>query len=549
VLTSNLLAMPVTRGAARVDGDEVKPVDTPPIDVHRIEEVGNNVWLFSDRDVWEVASNLECKRIMIENPFSPGRSKSTSKESWITGLGAEIYKVTRGDPWSTVTSVVDISDVEMEGEKCWLAGKQGLQEVVNGQVIHHYLQGQNVRILKFWNKALWVSTKNNIYCLTKGTLKRKLTIKPPTHFIAIENANNLWLMSDHRNFWIDSSNKIHKCPEELEGQFAFANSGNLVYLLHYSNRNYIFKNGHISKMPEIEDLNMIYFNKNDKSPWIFGDDALWRLENGTAKKVCTEAEWGFAISEGSQGPWVIGEDYLIKIENGNCRRLPDRKIRVMDMVQTPASAWVITIDGDLLRIKDDKVETLTVPLPQTLIEDRPSEKTLRFLGKVREVTLKEDKPDSISFKVNIDLEFKNGSDMSVYIVDGSPVMKDWKYLVSGNTLAYSPDAAKKKDYLFEDPGMWPSILRGPDYLAFRDCLDIPAPSGKCLRLLAPGESYRFTDRIFLSMDKNWNSPRFPSIVKRWEEIAPSKPLWLQVNVESWPINLGYCYSMNVSVPT
>jgi hypothetical protein len=117
------------------------------------------------------------------------------------------------------------------------------------------------------------------------------------------------------------------------------------------------------------------------------------------------------------------------------------------------------------------------------------------------------------------------------------------------TLAYSSDAAKKSDYLFEDPGMWPNNYRGPDYLAFRDCLDIPAPSGKCLRLLAPGESYRFTDRIYLSMYKNRNPPRFPSIVKRWEELDPSKPLWLQVNVESWPINLGYSYSMNVSVPT
>jgi hypothetical protein len=221
-----------------------------------------------------------------------------------------------------------------------------------------------------------------------------------------------------------------------------------------------------------------------------------------------------------------------------------RPIKVTDMIQTPSDTWVITINGDLLRVMNDEVETLTVPLPHALIEDRPQEKTLRFTGKVRAITLKEDKPDSISFKLAMDLEFRNASDMPVYILDGSAVMKDWNYVVSGGALAYSPDAAIKRDYFFNDSGMWPNNYRGPDYLAFRDCLDTPAPSGKCLRLLAPGESFRFTAEQFLSIGKK-RPLSIPSDWKSWEEINVSKPLWLQVVVESWPINLDYDYALNI----
>jgi hypothetical protein len=182
-------------------------------------------------------------------------------------------------------------------------------------------------------------------------------------------------------------------------------------------------------------------------------------------------------------------------------------------------------------------EALTTPMSSATTEDQTREKGLRFQGTVRKVALHKEDPDSISFDIQLDMEFKNLGSQPIFLVNSAPAMKGGEYVISGAFLAESPDAAQKNEYLLHDSGAWQSVSRGPEYHAFRECLDAPSPSSPCLWRLAPQESHALAAKIILTIEKK----KMNRTGKLWSEFDLSKPLWMKTCIEAWPFNLEYQY--------
>lgn len=533
-----------TRGVACLVGEEIIPLDLPFVDVTRMALVGDSVWLFTQDDTWEVTHDFRCRKILDRNAYFD-KQVQQGNTVWLIRYGLKICSTIRriaNRPWSNVTCLTDVADVEVMGPRTWLATTNGLVEMMNGQVARRFLAGQRIYWLFRQREDLWVATGSSLYRWRSGKLQRIAT-DDRLPGVPQRMEDEIWISTDFSTFVIDGRGRFHRLPE-LDDAFyrVMPIRRGVVCVKDHPGPAWIWTHGQLRELPEVKRREGVFLQRTDHQLWFTGEEGIFVLGDQVIPLRCPARTDVRAVSAGPQGIWLIHDEGVFILREGACRRFPDQPLKVMDMIQTPSAAWMLTRTGDLYRLTGEHVLCLSEPLP---IGENDSIPGVRFVGKVTKVALKEDSADRITFELTLDLAFRNESSVPVFLVNGEPIMSPWEYWVSGAYLAASPERAAKRQYLIHDSGVWPNNYRGTKYLAFRNGLDQPAPTGECVRTLAPGGAFSFQTVTSLSIEKK-EGRRFADIGILWKEIRREQPLWFQTAIEVWPINLDYSYDRMLS---
>lgn len=147
-------------------------------------------------------------------------------------------------------------------------------------------------------------------------------------------------------------------------------------------------------------------------------------------------------------------------------------------------------------------------------------------GRVADVKLARENNHSIVFDVKLNLEFTNTSDKPVIIFQR-------EFWLGAKTLARSPEDSAAHKYLYVS-GQWPSVSTSPEWGELRQRLDQPNPPQDLTRVLAPGESLPYEASVTLYIEKVGS---FDKTSQRWDTIKQASPVWLQVTLEMWPVNI------------
>jgi hypothetical protein len=153
-------------------------------------------------------------------------------------------------------------------------------------------------------------------------------------------------------------------------------------------------------------------------------------------------------------------------------------------------------------------------------------KPLCLRGKVVGIKLVRENKDSIVFDIKLSLEVSNLGDKPVIILQR-------EFWLGATALASSPRDAAAYKYLHTS-GHWPSISTSPEWKALRRCLNQSAPPPDLTRVLKPGESQPYETSTSLYIEK---AGSFDKTKQSWDTIKQASPVWLQVTLEMWPVNL------------
>lgn len=150
---------------------------------------------------------------------------------------------------------------------------------------------------------------------------------------------------------------------------------------------------------------------------------------------------------------------------------------------------------------------------------------LRLYGFVDRLE-RDDDPQSIGITGNLQLTFKNVGNKTLIIYTHDL----WLGAVS---LARTVEEARANTLLL-DRSAWPSVWSQQSRKRLFNDLNKDFPPHELTRVLQPGESWSYRTAVNLAIDKT----RHPGTTGRtWDEIKNSSPVWLQVMVEMWPVNV------------
>jgi hypothetical protein len=161
---------------------------------------------------------------------------------------------------------------------------------------------------------------------------------------------------------------------------------------------------------------------------------------------------------------------------------------------------------------------------QTANESMQNSLSLR--GRVADVRLVEENNHSVRFKLKLALKFINNSNKGVILLRQD-------YWLGAETLAISPEATEAHKLIYSS-SHWPSVYSARKWVELRKQLDKPSPPADLTRIIAPGESFDYETEAMLYIQKRGSSNRINQI---WEEIKLISPVWLQVTLETWAVNI------------
>lgn len=147
-------------------------------------------------------------------------------------------------------------------------------------------------------------------------------------------------------------------------------------------------------------------------------------------------------------------------------------------------------------------------------------------GEVLKVELAREDVHSIVFDVKLKLEFVNTGNKPIILL----LRPFW---LGATSLARSPEDAAAYKYVYSS-GHWPSVSTAPEWSELRQRLDQPSPPADLTRIIAPGESFPYEAGATLYIEKAGSLDRTS---QRWDVIRQTSPLWLQVTLEMWPVNV------------
>jgi hypothetical protein len=153
-------------------------------------------------------------------------------------------------------------------------------------------------------------------------------------------------------------------------------------------------------------------------------------------------------------------------------------------------------------------------------------KAFHLRGSVASIRLVREDNHSITFDVKLNLEFINTSETGVIILQRG-------FWLGATTLARSPEDAAAHKYLYSS-SHWPSVDTSPEWGKLRQRLDQPSPPTDLTRVLVPGASLPYETGATLYIEKPGS---FDKTSQSWNTIKQASPVWLQVTLEMWPVNL------------
>jgi hypothetical protein len=154
---------------------------------------------------------------------------------------------------------------------------------------------------------------------------------------------------------------------------------------------------------------------------------------------------------------------------------------------------------------------------------------LRLRGRVVKVELSRQDAHGIVFDLRLSLELVNTSKQPVILLRRP-------FWLGSITLARSPEDAAANKYIYLSSA-WPSVYRGGEHSEWKNLqqrLDQQSPPPDLTRILAPGESFLYETDATLYIEKPGSVDKTS---QPWEIIRRASPVWLQVTLETWPVNV------------
>jgi len=160
-------------------------------------------------------------------------------------------------------------------------------------------------------------------------------------------------------------------------------------------------------------------------------------------------------------------------------------------------------------------------------------------GTAQKAQILRDNQNSISFKVPVDISFKNCSEDPIFIFqDQDPEGRGYPW-GGGSTIYDSKESVEQNKSLCRWDA-WPSNSRGSEtWQEIRDVLDTTDPPNEYIRVIKPGESWDYEINVTLSFEKQQSSLNF--YCKPWDTIKEADELWLQKRFMVWPFNIEQQY--------
>lgn len=167
-----------------------------------------------------------------------------------------------------------------------------------------------------------------------------------------------------------------------------------------------------------------------------------------------------------------------------------------------------------------------------LLENSTTKKTkkemtpLRVQGQVVKVELSREDSHSIVFNLRLRLKVVNAGDRPIILLR-HPI---W---LGALTLARSQEDARAYKYIYQSSA-WPSVSGGPEWKALRQRLDQESPPAELTQAVSPGSAFQYETDTVLYVEKRGN---FDKTSQSWDAIRLASPVWLQVSLEIWPVNV------------
>lgn len=167
-------------------------------------------------------------------------------------------------------------------------------------------------------------------------------------------------------------------------------------------------------------------------------------------------------------------------------------------------------------------QSLVVPA----IKPGAEEAKLSLSGKVLSVERLEEASDSISYKVNLSLTFRNQGRSAIILCEKN------LWLGAASLARSAEDAGAYK--FFYDRSLWPSVWPAVSRAKLRDSFDKPAPPNDIFLILNPEKEWELQSAVYLEFEKKKSGSAKNA---GWEEIREISPMLLQVTFGMWPVNV------------
>lgn len=151
---------------------------------------------------------------------------------------------------------------------------------------------------------------------------------------------------------------------------------------------------------------------------------------------------------------------------------------------------------------------------------------LRVQGQVVKIELSREDEHSIVFNLRLRLELVNTGNRPIILLR-HPV---W---LGALTLARSQEDARVYKYIYQSSA-WPSVSGGPEWKALRQSLDQRNPPAELTQAISPGKSFQCETNTVLYIEKRGN---FDKTSQPWDAIRLASPVWLQLSLEIWRVNV------------
>jgi hypothetical protein len=173
-----------------------------------------------------------------------------------------------------------------------------------------------------------------------------------------------------------------------------------------------------------------------------------------------------------------------------------------------------------------KSGAISAPSPHMRHVSAKTQRPLSLNGRVVEGEITDDGPDSVKVKLSFTLELTNTGSKPVLILRREPVIVEEKIIAA-------PSDAEEDKYLFSLK-TYPSISKAPEWEQLRKRINKPSPPSDAILELAPNETLTLEtdDWFFISKKRNIDPSSKP-----WDAIRQVSPVWLQVTLEMWAINI------------
>ena len=182
-------------------------------------------------------------------------------------------------------------------------------------------------------------------------------------------------------------------------------------------------------------------------------------------------------------------------------------------------AWVLLLSSTI-------VGEARVLENSTTMKTKNEMTPLRVQGQVVKVELSREDARSIVFNLRLRLELVNAGDRPIILLR-HPI---W---LGALTLARSEEDARAYKYFYQSSA-WPSVSGGPEWKALRQRLDQQNPPAELTRAVNPGTAFQYETDTVLYIEKQGN---FDKTSQPWDAIRLASPVWLQVSLEIWPVNV------------